>query len=183
MKSRRRRSRRRGGQRPPLGLRADARSRAHGHTAARQRHLSGRSETERGPELTENTMVTQTTRICQRIWSQRSLSTSVSRLWPVTGSTRGLAPPWTPEPTRNLARLRTCGSPGRPRQNPRGTEAVVAVSWGTGVAFSARSHPPGAHPRDAHSVHIASRGPRKRWEAPGTSAQVTKPFVALSTGR
>ena len=35
----------------------------------------------------------------------------------------------------------------------------------------------------AHSVHITLRGLRKRWVALGTSAQVTKPFVTLSTGR
>jgi hypothetical protein len=37
--------------------------------------------------------------------------------------------------------------------------------------------------RIAHSSHMALRRGRKRWEALGTSAQVTGRFVGLSTGR
>ena len=80
---------------------------------------------------------------------------------------RGSRPHGTPKPTRNLARHRMCGSSGRPRQNPRGTEPVVAASRGTSGAFSAQSLPP-AHtpPRCAFSAHGSAKPPEATGKTP-----------------
>jgi len=127
-------------------------------------------------------MVTQSTGICQGIWSQRLMATSATP-WRSTGSTRRLTPHGSPNPHgtwRDTGRARAQADRARTRAGREPWLLLPGVLGRRSLPRKGVWTRPGSI---AHSVHIALRGLRKRWEALGTPAQVRKLVVALSAGR